>query len=301
MLTRRSFFLGSSVAAAGALALPSTVFARVTRSLNFTPIRRGVGTFSMRGGTIGYLASPDAVVVVDTQYPDPAATALAGLREMSDRDVDVLVNTHHHGDHTSGNAVFSPGAGQFISHVEAARLKRAAVESRGEPEPAAYPTTTYSEHLQMAVGSESLDLRHYGPAHTGGDTVVHFVEADVVHMGDLMFNRMPPFIDMPAGANIANWIETLEAVHDRFDDNTVFIHGHAGPNYEVTGTRDDLLVFRDFLSGLLDYVRQGLRAGHDVDSLAGVDRLPDFPEHYLDSWKDAIPNAIRAAHLELTR
>ncbi|NNE71609.1 MAG: MBL fold metallo-hydrolase [Rhodothermales bacterium] len=301
MLSRRSFLLTGSAAMAGAVALPTSVFGGVGHVLNFTPIRKGVGTFTMRGGTIGYLATPDAVVVVDTQYAEPAATVLSGLRERADRSIDVLINTHHHGDHTNGNAVLSPHTGQFIAHVEAARLKKVAVESRGEPEPASYPTTTYSESLQMRAGTELLDLRHHGPAHTGGDTVVHFVEANVVHMGDLVFNRMPPFIDMPGGASIAGWIQTLETVHDRFDQDTVFIHGHAGPNYGVTGTREDLLAFRDFLSGLLEYVQKGLQAGYDVDGLASVDRLPDFPEHYLDSWKDAIPNAIRAAHLELTR
>ena len=300
MFSRRAFLARTSAALAGASLFPANVLARFGPVAGFTQIRAGVGTFTMQGGTMGYLATPSALVVIDTQYADPAATALAGLRERSDRAVDVLVNTHHHGDHTSGNAVFSPHATQFVAHKEAARLKRLATESQGAPEPAAYPTSTYTEALRIDLGDEVLSLRHFGPAHTGGDSVVYFEKADVVHMGDLMFNRMPPFIDKPGGADIANWIETLESVHNLYTDDTVFIHGHAGPNHSVTGTRDDLLLFRDFLSGLVDFVETGMASGQSVDALATNDRLPDFPEHYLDTWKDAIPNAIRATYQELT-
>jgi glyoxylase-like metal-dependent hydrolase (beta-lactamase superfamily II) len=300
MFSRRAFIARSSAAIAGASLFPADVFGRMGSAAGFTPLRNGVGTFTMQGGTMGYLATPSALVVIDTQYPAPAATALAGLRERSDRAVDVLVNTHHHGDHTSGNAVFSPNARQFVAHREAARLKRLATESRGEPEPEAYPTSTYAEALRIDLGDEVLSLRHFGPAHTSGDSVVSFENADVVHMGDLMFHQMPPFIDKVSGASIAGWIQTLETVHDLYTDDTIFIHGHAGPNYSVTGTRADLLGFRDFLSGLIDFVEAGMAAGKGVDQLAANDRLPDFPEHYLESWKDAIPNAIRATHQELT-
>ncbi|MFT4604075.1 MAG: glyoxylase-like metal-dependent hydrolase (beta-lactamase superfamily II) [Rhodothermales bacterium] len=117
-------------------------------------------------------------------------------------------------------------------------------ESNGEPEPAAYPASTFAEALSIDLGDEGLSLRHYGAAHTGGDSVVYFEKADVVHMGDLMF--------------------------------------------------------RDFLTSLIEFAETGLASGQSLDALTANDRLPDFPEHYLESWKDDIPNAIRATHQELT-
>lgn len=290
-----------ATASAGSLFLQPAALARAfTRAGNFTPIRRGVGTFVSRGGTIGYLATPEGLVVIDGQYPDTAAECLAGLKEKGDRRIDVFVNTHHHGDHTAGNPVFAAQADVFLAHREAARLQRASAASAGTADEQAFPEATYEESFSVAVGDEILHLDHYGPGHTGGDSVVYLEKADVVHMGDLVFNRMPPFIDIAGGASVSNWVHTLETVHARFSDDTVFIHGHGGPNYGIVGTREDLLVMRDFLSGLLEYVSTGIAAGNSVDELAAVDRLPDFPNHYLDSWAAAIPNAIKAAHTELT-
>jgi cyclase len=301
MISRRHFVAGMATASAGSLLLPPTALARaLTRAGNFTPIRRGVGTFVARGGTIGYLATPDGLVVIDAQYPDTAAECLVGLQEKSDRRIDVLVNTHHHGDHTAGNPVFAAQADTILAHEEAARLQRASAESRGTTDEQAFPETTYEKTYSLQVGDEILHLEHYGPAHTGGDSVVYLEKADVAHMGDLVFNRMPPFIDIAGGASISNWVHTMETVHARFSDDTVFIHGHGGPNHGIVGTREDLLVMRDFLTGLLEYVSAGIAAGNSADELASVDRLPDFPDHYLDTWAAAIPNAIRAAHTELT-
>ena len=92
----------------------------------------------------------------------------------------------------------------------------------------------------------------------------------------------------------------MESVHARFTDDTVFIYGHGSPNHGIVGTREDLLAMRDFLSGLMEYVQAGLSQGKTADDLATVDRLPAFPNYYLESWQDAIPNAIRIAHSELT-
>ncbi|MBO6574340.1 MAG: MBL fold metallo-hydrolase [Rhodothermales bacterium] len=299
MLSRRAFLGGFSALSVGAALRPTSLFAVPQRG-KFTPIRRGVGTFEARGGTTGYLISPDALVVIDSQYPETAEECWQGLQERAgDRRIDVLANTHHHGDHTAGNIVLSQHADRHIAHAEAARLHQASAEARGNVDQQRVAGETYQESLTMDVGDEVITLTHHGAAHTGGDSVIHLEKADVVHMGDLVFNRMPPFIDKPGGASIAGWMDLLEATYARFSDDTIFIHGHAGPNYTVTGTREDLLVMRDFLSGLLDYVQAGIRNETPLDELA-VDRLPDFPEYYLDSWATAIPNAIRAAHQELT-
>jgi cyclase len=297
MITRRAFVAGLAAASAGSL-LPR--FSLAAHARNFTPIRRGVGTFTSRGGTIGYLASDEGLVVVDSQYPDTAAECWTGLQERASRGIDLLVNTHHHGDHTAGNPVFAEHADLFAAHENVPVLQRASAESRGTVADQAFATTTYADKWHKSVGDEVVHLSYHGPAHTGGDSVVFFEKADVVHMGDLVFNRMPPFIDRPGGASIGNWVDLLETVYGDYSDETVFVFGHGGPNHGVVGTREDLLVMRDFLSGLLEYVQSGLAAGESVDVMAEIDRLPDFPDHYLESWADAIPNAIRVAHLELT-
>ncbi|RMH58323.1 MAG: MBL fold metallo-hydrolase [Bacteroidetes bacterium] len=239
------------------------------------------------------------MVVVDTQYPDTAEACWSGLRERTTRPLDLLVNTHHHGDHTGGNGVLQPHARQHVAHRNVPALQRQAAAQRGTDTEPTVPTLGYEETWEQDLGDETIRLRHYGPAHTGGDSVVHFVQADVVHMGDLVFNRMPPFVDGPGGASVRGWIDTLEQVHAAFSDETIFIFGHAGEGHAITGPRADLLAMRDFLDGLLAFAQAALDAGQTEDELARTQRLPDFPTYYRDSWPEAIPIALRVAYREL--
>lgn len=297
-MNRRRFFV-TAAGAVAALALPVPAFP--ARRGRFTPIRRGVGTFEERGGTIGYLVSGDAFVVVDTQFPEPGAACLTGLRARTDRRIDVLLNTHHHGDHTGGNGVFRPHAARHLAHARVPELQRRAAEARGRAAEQVYADETFEDRRSLTVGNETVTLRHFGPAHTGGDAIVHFEQADVAHLGDLVFHYRPPFIDVDGGASARHWITVLERAHATFTDDTVFIFGHANvPRYSITGTRADLLVMRDFLDALVTFVRQGLAAGQSLEELTRTEELPGFPEHVIPGRESAIPRAIRSVYAELT-
>ncbi len=255
----------------------------------FTPIRRGVGAFTDRGGTIGYLQSDAALVAVDTQFPESAETFLAGLRDGSDRGLDLLINTHHHGDHTAGNLVLAPVAEQHVAHEAVPGLQRASASRSRSLEEQRYPDVTFRETWSADLGDETLALHYFGPAHTCGDAVVHFQNADVVHMGDLVFNRRQPYIDRGAGASIEGWGTLLETVHGRFSDGTVFVFGHAGDGYPVIGDRSDLLVMRDFLAALREaaLAAQGASNAETMAALEGV-VLPGF-----EDW-GPIPSRVAA-------
>ena len=252
------------------------------RAATFTDLRRGVGYFTERGGTIGYLATDDALVMVDTQFAESAQTAYDGLDERTPGRasvIDLLVNTHHHGDHTSGNGVLAPLAARHVAHEAVPGLQRAAAVRSGSLDQQAYARETYSREWSTDVGDETVMLHYFGQAHTCGDSMVHFVNADVVHTGDLVFNRLPPYIDLGAGADTANWMSVMEQAHATFSDETTFIFGHGNEEYGVTGTRADLLVMRDFLGATREYVERGLASGESVESLAEIDAIPGFPDH----------------------
>lgn len=242
----------------------------------FTPLRGGVGTFTDRGGTIGWYITPDAHVVVDSQFPDTARILLDGLKDRSRRPIDALINTHHHADHTAGNTVIGPKAKQIIAHENVPKLQR---EAASESEKQTYATVTFPDTWSLDLGDASVWARHFGPAHTSGDIIVVFPSANVVHMGDLVFNRWFPFIDRPAGASIAGWIDTLEKVHTSFDDDTLFIFGHARPEYPTVGNRRDLMVQRDLLAALLEHVSAARQAGQSRDEAVSLEALPGFPNH----------------------
>ncbi|MBK5295657.1 MAG: MBL fold metallo-hydrolase [Vicinamibacteria bacterium] len=288
MWTRRQFLETSSFAAALGVAARGA-FAQAPPAVTgtFTALRGNTGYFSGRGGTIGWLIAPDGLVVVDTQFPDTAQLCLDGIKSRASRSIDLLVNTHHHGDHTGGNAVFRPHVGGILAHANVPGLQQkaaAAPPPPGQPPPAA-PTVadkTYDKVWEQAIGKETLRLKYYGPAHTSGDSVVTFVKANVAHMGDLMFNKRHPFIDRPSGASITNWITVLESTVKDHAKDTTYIFGHAKDGQPVTGDQGHLLEMRNYLTAVLDVTRKAIADGKSRDEAMTLGPLPKF-EDYMEA------------------
>jgi glyoxylase-like metal-dependent hydrolase (beta-lactamase superfamily II) len=272
-LTRRDF-LATSAAAAAVGILGRPLFAGAWQGQPaqpvFTPIRRNVGFFTMRGGTVGYLVNPGAVVVVDSQFPAEATACLNGLNERSsNRPVDFLINTHHHGDHTGGNISFRGAAKKVVAHAKADEHMR---QPPGGQPPAdqLFPDTTFTETWSADVGDERVTAKYYGRAHTSGDAAITFERANVVHMGDLMFNQRHPVVDRAAGATIRGWMTVLERTsHDHAND-TIYVFGHGGAGLPVTGSQADLARFRDYLGAVLAFVESQAKAGRSREEILAM-------------------------------
>jgi glyoxylase-like metal-dependent hydrolase (beta-lactamase superfamily II) len=227
----------------------------------FTEIRRGVGQFTGRGGTIGYLINAGGVVVVDSQFPDSAKACVDGINERSkNRPVDRLINTHHHADHTAGNIAFKGLAKKVVSTEFAANLVKQATTAPNGAENLV-PDATFTDTWREQIGDEWVSAKWYGRAHTGGDAAITFERANVVHMGDLMFNRRIPVIDRVNGAIVANWVNVVEKIAADHPADTIYIFGHAGANQPVTGLRAELMFFRDYMTALLEHTRAAVKAG----------------------------------------
>jgi cyclase len=278
--TRRDFIASSAAAALGvALGRPVSAFAwaGAQPQAAFTPVRRNVGTFTMRGGTVGWLVNARGVAVVDTQFPAEAQALLAGLQSRSNnRGVDVLLNTHHHGDHTSGNPVFRSVARRVVAHSMADQHMRrppAATQPQQQPQNAPeplYPEATFTHDWSADVGNERIVARHHGRAHTSGDAVITFERANVVHVGDLMFHRRHPVVDRAAGASMRNWMRVLEQVVNAHARDTIYIFGHANTGLPVTGSSADLLQLRDYLGTVLAFVERQTGAGRSREEVMAM-------------------------------
>lgn len=295
MFTRRHF-LATSTAALGAVTFGLDALWRGTllaqgqpaaqAAINpvFKDIRRNVGFFTARGGTIGTLVNPAGAIAVDSQFPESAALCLEGLLKSSGRpEIAALINSHHHGDHTGGNGVFRPKTKTIIGHVNVPKYMKSTYDdtmarrAKQDPPPTTpapaepvVPDKTFADTLAFDHGDERISLKHYGPAHTGGDIVIRFEKANVAHMGDLMFNRLHPVIDRTNGASIANWTVALQNVAKELPADTIYIFGHAGEGKEVTGSRADLLHHADYLAALLDYVRAQVKAGKTREQVVAL-------------------------------
>jgi len=297
MLSRRRFVqhLGTALAAAP---LASSLLSTGSLPDGFTALRRGVGTFRSRGGTIGWLIRDGALVVVDTQSPKTAPTCWSGLQDRTDQALDFVINTHHHGDHTGGNGVFAKHTDRIVAHANVPDLMRQSADE-GEADAKTYPTETFEDTWSETVGDETVSLRAHTPAHTGGDAIIRFEKANVVHVGDLVFNRAYPFIDVQGGADTQNWITELETIHDQLNDDSIVIHGHANPEFGPTGGREDLLVMRDFLSALNEYVRQQRQGGASLEEMKQKKMLDGFEAFNFD-WALSLGACIEAVYREQT-
>ena len=293
-LSRRDFIMRTGILGSALTFLP---FSRLLASdaSNFTSIRRNVGIYTNRGGTVGWMVNNDASIVVDSQYPDSAVACLNGIRKKRDATIDALINTHHHGDHTGGNLIFKPQVKKIMAHKNVPKLQLQQLEMRGEAPHDGIANATYSDEWREDFGDETVHLKYYGPAHTSGDTVVTFEKANVVHMGDLMFNKVYPFIDKPGGASVQNWIQLLTNVVSDHDTDTIYIFGHGQPDLGMTGGLTDLMHMRSYLQALTDHVNDGIQKGLAREEIVGIATLKGFEDRISFG-----PRLSLAANLEVT-
>jgi len=302
--TRRDFVRASVLGAAASL-VPPRAGAQAGQAPGapppapapavFTPLRRNVGIFHQRGGTIGWLINADGLLVVDSQFADTAPHLLSGLKERTPRAIDVLINTHHHPDHTGGNGVLRPAAKQIVAHARSKENQRLAAE-RAKTTPT-LPDVTFTDRWSVKIGDETVTARHWGPAHTGGDASIHFEQANVVHLGDLLNNRGYPNVDAPAGASVHGWIKVLEQMAPHYPADALYVYGHAEAGHPFIGTRQDLMYQRDYFTAVIEIAARARKEGRSREELAKVDVLPKF-EHF-GGQKPRLGLALTIAYDEL--
>lgn len=256
-----------------------------------------IGVFTEKGGTIAFLLTDKGIVVVDAQFPETAPHLVAELKKKSDKPFRYLINTHHHGDHTSGNIAFKGLVEHVVAHENSKINQQNVAREQKKEGLQLYPDKTFdADGWQEKIGKEKIKTYYYGPGHTDGDAIIHFEHANIVHMGDLVFNRRHPFIDKTAGASISNWIPLLDKAIARFDNKTQFVCGHAAKDYDIVLKADDLKAFGDYLGNVLKYTEAAIKAGKTKEEIIKATEIPGSPE-----WKgDGIDRPLSAAYIELT-
>ncbi len=261
-----------------------------------------LGIFIERGGTIGFLLSKSGIVVVDSQFPEQGKHLIDELKKRSlsagqsgEAVFQLLINTHHHGDHTAGNISFKGIVANVLAHENSLINQIATAQKNKSEDKQLYPDLTYNYTWGRNIDKEKIRMHYFGAAHTNGDSFVHFENANIVHTGDLVFNRRHPFVDRPGGANMKNWIDVLDKGINKFDSNTTFIFGHAGTGYEVTGKADDLRAFQEYLGNVLKFVDGEIKAGKTKEEILKNKIIPGS-----ETWKsDGIERPLTAAWEEL--
>ena len=295
-MNRRSFLQNSALTfGAMTLAQKSILASFFEDPWKITMLRNDVGIFEEKGGTIAFLLSKKGIAVVDSQFPDQSKHLIDELKKRSEQPFKLLINTHHHGDHSRCNISFKGIVEHVLAHENSKKNQENSAKQNKSEDKQLYPDQTYTDTWCQKVGKEKICLNYYGAGHTNGDSFVHFQHANIVHCGDLVFNRRHPYVDRTAGANMKSWMEVLDKALNKYDKDTIYVFGHAATGYKVTGTADELNKFRDYIGNVLKFVEGEIKAGKTKEEVLKTTIIPGGEE-----WKtDGIQRPLGAAWDEL--
>lgn len=229
------------------------------------------------GGNIALLVGKESALLVDDQIQPMTPKLKQAIAKVTSKPVRFVFNTHWHGDHTGGNAVFG-GEGAVIVAQDNVR-KRLSTEQFNElfnhktppSPPVALPVITFAQSLSFHLDGEDVDVFHVDPAHTDGDSIVHFQKANVIHMGDTYFSSGYPFIDLNSGGGIEGYVRAADRVLTMAQPSTRIIPGHGPVTDKVK-----LKVWRDMLVTIRDRIQKLVSAGKSLADVQAAKPTAEF-------------------------
>lgn len=208
------------------------------------------------------------VLIVDDQRRSNFVETLAGVRQVSDKPVRYVIDTHWHLDHSGGNGSFAAAGAQIIAQQNV-RVRRSTPQFMAAynahipaDAPEALPARVYDEKLVLREGAERVELKHVANAHTDGDTLVRFRKANVIAMGDVFFNHIFPFIDRSSGGSIQGMITGVDVALAMADERTRIVPAH-GP----VATTAELRAYRNMLADVAGHVKADIKQGWTVEQV----------------------------------
>ena len=279
-LTRRELFqIASSVAPAFWLARGAA--AQTPPALELQTIGPKLTLLSGAGGNIAILQGEDGLLLVDSGLPQTAEAVDQRARSVGPASITVLINTHFHFDHVGANERLGREGVRIIAHDNVLKRlstpQRNAFFDREMPAlaPEGRPKQTFADHGELAHAGEKLVYRYLPPAHTDGDTTVHFQNANVYHACDLFFNGMYPFIDYSAGGSIEGMVVDADRMIKAVDRKTKIIPGH-GPMASL----DDLRAYHAMLGDVNERVSKLVRDGKTLEEMQAAQPTKSYDEKW---------------------
>lgn len=249
------------------------------------PVADGVYALIAEGGNIGVAIGEDGTFLIDDQFAPLTRKLLSKIEELGGGTPRFLLNTHWHFDHAGGNENFGALGTLIVAHDNVRKLLSvdnrlsafnkdvAALSSEG------LPVITFSRDTSFHLNGETIRAFHVDNAHTDGDSVVHFIQANVIHAGDVWFNGFYPFIDVEHGGSLAGMVAAAEKIIALADEQTRIIPGH-GP----VGTRKELVVYRNMLNDVLIALRGLKKEGKTLDEVIALQPTKAFDEEWGDGF-----------------
>ena len=245
----------------------------------------GIYMLTGAGGNMGVSVGDDGVFLVDDQFAALTPKIEASIRKLSDQPIRFVLNTHLHHDHTGGNENLGKAGATIVGHhTVRERMSREQfnpyVDVRTPPHlHHAMPLLTYSEDMVFHVNGHDIRVHHIGPAHTDGDSLIHFRAANILHTGDVFVHSMYPFVDVTSGGSIDGILAFCDEVLALADDQTQIIPGH-GP----VSTRADVQAFRNVVQAARDRIAALLSQGKTLEETIAADPLAEYNAEWGDGF-----------------
>ncbi|MFK7848342.1 MAG: MBL fold metallo-hydrolase [Rhodothermales bacterium] len=238
------------------------------------------------GGNIGVIIGEDGTFIIDDQFAPLTDKITAAIAALTDNPVKFVLNTHWHGDHTGGNENFGKAGALIVAHdnVRVRMSAKQLEESMDNADAsAALPVVTFAQDVTFHLNGETIHAFHINDAHTDGDVIIHFKNANVMHMGDTFFAGRFPYIDLDSGGSIDGMISSANRVLSLTDDDTKIIPGH-GP----LSTPKDLKNYRDVMMKVRAKIMQMVREDKTLEEVIAAN-----PTDGYEDWGTGFINSER--------
>ena len=282
-----------------------TQIEQVDQNVTFFEIEKINDQFYMLvggGGNVGVFVSDDNVILIDNKYEIIEDVLMTSLREITDKPIKYIINTHFHHDHSDGNRAFGKQGIPIISHQNAKKRMMEDAELYGgilefindfvQPkyEANSLPVITYDSKMTLSEGSEEIELYNFGNAHTDGDSIVVFKNSNIIHTGDAFVTYGYPYVDLNNGGSIKGLIDFLGTLEYLCDENTIIMPGHGG-----FSKKEDVTKLKNTLTDLYNKTVIGLKNGLTYEEISKT------IEETLNDAKVTKLNYIKSIDLELSK
>jgi glyoxylase-like metal-dependent hydrolase (beta-lactamase superfamily II) len=255
-------------------------------------LRNNLFVLTGGGGNTAVFVQANGVTVVDTKNPGWGQPILAKIKELTNKPVTTIINTHTHGDHVSGNVAF-PTAVQVVTHANT-RTNMEKMKIFGESKGAGLPTRAFADYLALGDGADRVELRYFGRGHTNGDAWVFFPALRVLHTGDIFPGKSLPLLDVNNGGSGVALPRTVSAAHRMTADIDAIITGHS-----TVMTPADLKEWAEFNDDFLAAVSAGKAAGRSIDEIASSWKMPEKYKGYAEPQPARVRANVEAIYNEL--
>lgn len=295
---RRGLVLGALLALGTLVAVNAQQPADAPKVVEVEKVKDNLFVLRGGGGNTAVFVTASGVTVVDAKNPGWGTPILTKIKELTPKPVTMLINTHTHGDHVSGNVEF-PASVEFVAHANTkTNMQKMPIfkEHGGN----GVAEKTFTDRMTIGTGADQIDLYYFGPGHTNGDAWVVFPAHRIVHSGDIFAGKSLPLIDVANGGSQLQIADTLTKAYNGIKNVDTIINGHM----PAQTTWADLREFADFNREMTTWMQAQLKAGKTPEQAAAEWKLPEKYKGYsatVSPLMGGLAGRIKALQDELAR